>query len=148
MAKRTRASKDARISTLVPETNVPRPKPTRPTQQARQFAIESACVMASDHCEDVVILDLVGISPICDYFVIGTGTSDRQLRAVADHLKEMAAQKGEKPFGVAGYEEGTWIVVDFVDVVFHLFDAERRVYYDLDSLWGDREKIPWNNSSP
>jgi ribosome-associated protein len=149
MAKRVPRSertKEARITTLVPETHVPRPKPTRPTEQAREFSIASARLMAEDHCEDVIILDLVGISPICDYFVIGTGTSDRQVRAVADNIEKMAAEKGDKPYGVAGYQEGTWIVVDFVDVVIHLFDAERRTYYDLDSLWGDREKISWNDS--
>jgi ribosome-associated protein len=147
MAKRVPRSERAkeRVTTLVPESAVPRPKPTRPTEQARAFAIASAQLMAEDHCEDVIILDLVGISPICDYFVIATGTSDRQLRAVADHLEQMAAQRNEKPYGVSGYQEGNWVVVDFVDVVIHLFDAERRVYYDLDSLWGDREKIPWNS---
>ena len=148
MSKRVpKSEKEPRVTTLVPESNAPRPKPTRPTEHAKKFAIDCARLMSADHCEDVIILDLVGISPICDYFVIATGTSDRQLRAVADHIETMAKEQGEKPFGVAGYEEGTWVVVDFVDVVIHLFDAERRAYYDLDSLWGDRDKIPWQANS-
>jgi ribosome-associated protein len=143
---RSRADRPARaprVAKIIPDSTRPRPKPTRPTDAARRFAVDSARLMAEHHCEEVIILDLVGVSPICDYFVIATGTSDRQLRAVADHLVEMGKARGEAPFGVAGYDEGAWIIVDFVDVVVHLFDAERRSYYDLDSLWGDRPKVDW-----
>ncbi len=125
-------------------TEPSRPKPTRPTEAACKFAVEAARLMDADHCEDVVVLDLHGISPICDYFVIATGTSDRQMRAVADHTKDMAkADGGEKPYAVDGYREGMWIVLDYVDVIVHIFDGEHRGYYDLDSLWGDCPKVEW-----
>lgn len=121
----------------------PRIRPVMTNEAALRFAIDSARLMREDHCEDVVVLDLVGVSPICDYFVIGTGTSDRQMRAVADHIEEMGRKQGEKPYVVDGYAEGVWIIVDYVDTVIHLFDEERRLYYDLDSLWGDRPRIEW-----
>jgi ribosome-associated protein len=121
----------------------PRVRPAMTNESARRFAIDCARLMRDDHCEEVVVLDLLGVSPICDYFVIGTGTSDRQMRAVADHIEVMGRQRGEKPYVVEGYEEGVWIIVDYVDTVVHLFDEERRLYYDLDSLWGDRPRINW-----
>lgn len=121
----------------------PRIRPVMTSEAARAFAIEAARLMKADHCEEIVILDLIGVSPICDYFVIGTGTSDRQMRAVADHIRQMGAARGEKPYIVDGYEEGVWIIVDYVDTVIHLFDEDRRLYYDLDSMWGDRPRIDW-----
>ncbi|MBK8268005.1 MAG: ribosome silencing factor [Planctomycetes bacterium] len=100
-----------------------RAKPTRGSEAARQFAIDCAKLMRDDKCEEIVVMDLRGISPICDFFVIANGTSDRQMREVADHIKEMGKERGEKPYGVSGYDESTWIVVDYVDVVIHLFDG-------------------------
>ncbi len=120
-----------------------RPPATRSTEAAQQFAIESARLMFDAKCEDVVVLDLRGVSPICDFFVIGTGTSDRQMRAVGDHIEQLGKAQNDPPYGVSGTEEGAWIIVDFVDVVIHLFDAEHRIYYDLDSLWGDGPSVEW-----
>lgn len=127
-----------------PEGQKPeRLRPTRTQENAKKFAVQAAQIMSEDKCEDIVVLDLRGISPICDYFVIATGTSDRQMRAVTDHIKDMAKKRDEKPYGIDGYEEGVWIVMDYVDVIIHLFDGERRGYYDLDSLWGDSPSVDW-----
>lgn len=121
-----------------------RAKPVRSNEQARRFAIDCARIMDDARCEEIVVLDLRGISPVCDFFVIANGTSDRQMRAVADHIKETAKAQSETPYSVAGYDEGAWIVVDYVDVIVHLFNEERRAYYDLDSLWGDSPRVEWN----
>ena len=99
--------------------------------------------MLRDGMPYVVVLDLAGVSPICDFFVIATGTSDRQMRATGDHIEVMGKAQGEKPYGISGYREGTWIIVDYVDVVIHLFGADLRSYYDLESLWGDRPLVDW-----
>lgn len=122
-----------------------RARPDRSAEAARRFAIGCARLMGDDRCERIVVFDLRGISPVCDFFVIGTGTSDRQMRAVADHIKEMAREQGERPYSTSGYDEGTWIVADYVDVIVHLFDEDRRAYYDLDSLWGDSPHVAWMN---
>jgi len=127
-----------------PAAPATRPKPTRQTEAARRFAAAAARVAAQDHCEDVVVLDLRGISQVCDYFVIATGTSDRQMRAATDHIEQLAREHNDKPFQTSGYEEGTWIVSDYIDVVIHIFNDELRAYYDLDSLWGDAPQIEWN----
>jgi len=95
---------------------------------------------------DVLAMDLRGISPITDMTVIATGTSDRQMRAVADALLEYGKKVGRRPMGFAGRESAVWIVIDFVDVVFHIFARPYRDYYDLELLWGDAPKIEWAKS--
>lgn len=145
--KAARAKAVKNLARRAESAPAPRPKPTRPTDVARQFAIEAARLMEDDKCEDIVVLDLRGVSHICDYFVIGTGTSDRQMRAVADHVQLLAKQNNDSAYGVGGYEEGAWIVVDFVDVVIHLFDEEHRRFYDLESLWGDGPRVEWMKKS-
>ncbi len=86
-------------------------------------------------------MDLRGLSPATDYFVIATGTSDRQMRTVIDEISVHAKKNGHQRFGQAGYEQGRWILVDFVDVVIHVFDKEYREYYDLEMLWGDARRL-------
>jgi ribosome-associated protein len=120
-----------------------RPKTAAGSEAGRAFAIDSARLMLADRCEDILVLDLRGVSPVCDYFVIATGTSDRQMRSVGAHIEDTARQRGEKPFATAGYQEGRWIVLDYVDVVIHLFDGEYRAYYNLETLWGDCPKVEW-----
>jgi ribosome-associated protein len=83
----------------------------------------------------------VGKSPATDYFLIATGTSDRQICSVADEILEFGHKHKLRPFGKAGMEQGKWVLLDFVDVVVHLFSEEFREYYDLELLWGDAEKV-------
>jgi ribosome-associated protein len=142
-AARARQAQQLAVTNQAEAAETVRPVPHLRDEAARTFAIDAARLMAEDRCEDILILDLRGISPICDYFVIGTGTSDRQMRAVADHVEAMAKARNEKPFGVAGYEEGGWIVIDYVDVVIHLFAGEQRAYYNLETLWGDSPRVKW-----
>jgi len=94
-------------------------------------------------CRDVVVLDLVGLWPVADFFVLATGSSPRQMRSVCKEIEEMAEKLGSKSYSRSGYEGESWIVVDFIDVVVHVFSPESRQYYDLDNLWGDAPKIEW-----
>ena len=107
----------------------------------REFAVNAARLAAERRCRDIVVLDLKGKSPATDYFVIATGTSGQQMRTVTDEISDAAKEVGLKRFGRAGYEHGRWILLDFVDVVVHLFDSQYRDYYDLELLWGDAEKL-------
>jgi ribosome-associated protein len=118
----------------------------RVNEKTKAFALAAAKIAAERHCSDIVVLDLKGKSPATDYFVIATGTSNRQMRAVADEICEAAKEQGQQRFGRAGYEQARWILLDFVDVVIHIFDAEYRVYYDLELLWGDAEQLKWDKS--
>lgn len=112
------------------------------TKSAGDFALAAAKVALERHCSDVMVLDLKGISPATDYFVIATGTSDRQMRTVADEICVEARAQGLQRFGRAGYQQARWILLDFVDVVIHIFDAEYRDYYELELLWGDAKRLP------
>ena len=109
--------------------------------KARTLAVEMAAIARASHVEDIAILDLRGASPITDYFLIGTGTSDRQIRAVAEELADHGKQVGQKAWRVAGRETADWIAMDFVDVVVHLFSREKRQYYDLELIWGGCPRV-------
>ncbi len=115
--------------------------------EARSFALAAAQLADGRHCSDIVVLDLKGKSPATDYFVIATGTSDRQRRTVADEICEAAKKQGLQRFGLAGYEQARWILLDFIDVVIHIFDREYRDYYDLELLWGDAHRLKWEGTA-
>ena len=116
-------------------------------KEAKAFALAAAEVASGRHCSDIVVLDLKGKSPATDYFVIATGTSDRQMRTVADEICESAKKQGMQRFGRAGYEQARWILLDFIDVVIHIFDSEYRDYYDLELLWGDAKRLKLERTS-
>ena len=113
----------------------------RNNETGKAFALAAAKLAAERHCSDIVVLDLQGSSPATDFFVIATGTSDRQIRSVADEISQEARKMEFSRFGRAGYDQARWILLDFVDVVVHLFDGEYRNYYDLELLWGDAERL-------
>ncbi|MFW6146221.1 MAG: ribosome silencing factor [Planctomycetota bacterium] len=120
--------------------------PPAPAEQtdAGALAVRIARLMADRHCRDVIVLDLRGHSPVTDFYVIAAGTSDRQMRAVADEIAREGAKVGSKVWHVAGLESATWILLDFVDVVAHLFAEGVRHHYDLEMLWGDAPRVEWN----
>jgi len=113
----------------------------KPNEQAREFSLAAAKVALDTHCTDVVVLDLQGMSPATDFFVVATGTSNRQMRTVCDDVSQAARERGFRKYGRAGYEQAKWILLDFVDVVFHVFDEESRAYYDLENLWPDAKSL-------
>jgi len=87
--------------------------------------------------EDVVILDLRGRSDVCDFFVIATGAVEVQVRAICESVRQGLAKRGERPHHEEGLETCRWALLDFVDVVVHVFQPEARRYYLLERLWGD-----------
>ena len=103
----------------------------------RAFAVDLARACMLDKCTDVTLSDLRGISQVCDYIIIASGTSDRQMKSVAQALEDHGKKIGQPPFRSDRDTGTTWIVVDFVDVVVHLFEPDQRAYYDLESLWAD-----------
>jgi ribosome-associated protein len=106
--------------------------------------VEAARLAAQTRCHQVLVLDVRRLSPVTDFFVIGTGTSARQMRSVADDIEEMGETRGYQALSRAGYEGETWILLDFIDVIVHLFSESARQYYDLDNLWGDARAVEWN----
>ena len=110
-------------------------------EAAMAFAMAAARLARDRHCTDVVVLDLHGVSPATDFFVIATGTSDRQMRSLADEISQEGRNTGFARFGRAGYDQAHWILLDYIDVVVHLFTEEYRQYYDLEMLWGDAKRV-------
>ncbi|MDQ6747865.1 MAG: ribosome silencing factor [Candidatus Dormibacteraeota bacterium] len=84
---------------------------------------------------DVVEIDLRGRSSMSDYFVVCEGDTDRQTRAIADAIREAAEEAGLRPFQASGEADGAWILLDYVDVVAHVFLPGERAFYDLEALW-------------
>jgi ribosome-associated protein len=92
---------------------------------------------------DVRVLDLRGLTQVFDYFVVATGASRRQLHAMADEIEQMMKKEmHDARRGIEGYEDGRWIVLDYGDVVVHLFDAESRDYWDIEQLWSGCQQVP------
>ena len=120
----------------------------RQNRTARTLAAAAARIARDDNAENIVVLDLRDVSPVTDYFVICTGTSDRQLRSMADDIAECGKSLGQKVWHVAGTDTASWIVMDFVDVVVHLFDQEHREYYDLELIWGGAPHVEWDRAKP
>jgi ribosome-associated protein len=91
--------------------------------------------------QDVVILDVRGLASLWDYFIICSGSSKRHVQALAEQLQETLGQAGVKPLGVEGMEEGSWVLLDYVDVVIHLFIQPLRDFYDLEGLWVEATRL-------
>jgi ribosome-associated protein len=102
------------------------------------------CVRAAlDHkAIDLVILEVKDLSSITDYFVICSGKSDRQVKAIAAHIEEKLGKKGMVPLGVEGKREGRWVLLDYGDVVVHVFYQPVREFYELERLWSEAPRLP------
>ena len=111
--------------------------------KAKELAHRLANFLLDKKAEEVVILDVRGKTSYADYFVIASGESERQVSAMAEHVETRLREEGVRPFGTEGYETGRWVLLDFGEVVAHLFFAEVRAFYDLEGLWTDvpREKV-------
>ena len=116
---------------------------TEAVVSARAFAIEVARLLHDRHCEDVLLLDVQGLSQVCNFVLISSGTSDRQMKALAHELRDLGDEQGHPCFRSSADSDSTWIVVDFVDLVTHLFEPSLRTYYDLEGLWSDARRVPW-----
>ena len=168
--KTTRATSPARPAATAkkasagPEKKASGAKATRPSARAAKKAIASgrgaraeapaangvalaaarvAAEAALDKkAEDVVILDVRGLVSYADYFVVASGTSDRHVTAIADAVEEKMKKAGHRTIGVEGYTRGHWVLLDFGDVVAHVFYDEARAFYDFEGLWADARRVP------
>ncbi len=100
-------------------------------------AARAAEAAADRKAEDLVALDVRGLTSFADVFLLATGRSTRQVRSIADAVEEAAIALGDKPLGIEGYDEGRWILLDLGDVIVHVFHNEVRDFYDLERLWSE-----------
>lgn len=128
-------------------TEMDRPIRRRPARHAglpsSELAARLGRLAAERRAQDVIILDLRELSGACDYFVLATGLSEPHLTGLADYLEDSLRAEGIRPWHVEGRQNRKWILLDFVDVVVHLFQAETREFYRLENLWSEapREEI-------
>jgi ribosome-associated protein len=92
---------------------------------------------------DIVLLDMRELTSLFDFFVIVSGTSRRQLHAMSEEIDRVLAEEGDRRLGIEGYVESRWILLDYGDVIVHLFEPETRVYYALEQLWGRAKRVPY-----
>lgn len=101
----------------------------------------AARVAAENKGQDIVLLDLSKQTSIFDCFLIVTGTSRRQLHAIAEEIDRQLKLRGEVRLTMSGYDESQWIAIDYGGIIVHLFDQEHRNFYDLEGLWGDAQRV-------
>ncbi len=109
-----------------------------------QRALVAAEAASDKLAHDVVVLDVGEIISIVDCFVLASATNPRQARTISDEIEAaLRAHDGSSPIGIEGVEDASWMLLDFGDVVVHVFLDETRAYYDLDRLWADAARIPF-----
>ena len=112
-------------------------------------SVDLACVAAraasEKQGEDVLVLDVRDLITITDYFVIASASSDRQVKTIAEEVEKTLKDRGVKPVRVEGASSSRWVLLDFVDLVVHVFNEEQRDFYRLERLWVDAPRVDWED---
>ena len=111
-------------------------------ERSLELALAAARTAAENGGTDIVVLDMTRHTAIFDYFVIATGTSRRQLHAMSEEIDhKLEDELNDRRMNIDGYDDSKWIVLDYGTVVIHLFDEDTRIFYSLETLWGDAKKV-------
>jgi ribosome-associated protein len=119
---------------------------TRSVPPSREVAARAARAAAAKQATDIVVLDVHELIVITDFFVICSASSQRQVRTVIEAIEDSIRELGEKPIRREGEEGAGWWLLDYVDVVVHVFGDEERAYYDLERLWKDAPRLEWEET--
>lgn len=117
------------------------------SEESREAAVAAARSAFAKQAEGVAILDVHGLIVITDYFVIASGETERQVKTIVEEVEKALRELGRKPVRREGETEGRWVLLDYVDVVVHVFADEEREYYDLERLWRDAPRIEWTENA-
>lgn len=117
--------------------------PARATGSTKSLAVAAARAAHDKKASDVVVLAVEDLIVITDYFVIASGATERQVRTIADAVERALAERDTKPLRREGLEQARWVLLDFVDIVVHVFTREERDYYELERLWKDAPRVQW-----
>ena len=104
---------------------------------SREMAKIACHALNDKKAEEIRVIDISEISPLADYFVIASGSNHNQVQAMADEVEEMLGKAGFTPKQVEGYQTANWILMDYQDIIIHIFDEENRLFYDLERIWRD-----------
>jgi ribosome-associated protein len=125
--------------------NIADATPSLKTRQERSLQLALAAARSADdnRGQDIVVLDMRGMTTEFDYFVLVTGNSRRQLHAISEEIDRLLeGELSDQRLGIEGYNESRWILLDYGSVVIHLFDADTRAYYALEDLWAHAQRVP------
>lgn len=123
-----------------------KPKTVSPVKRKKKDSFLTVCAdAASDKkAEDIVLLDMRGLSSFTDYFLVCSGASEPQLKAIANSVRaEMKAKYDRKPIYEDGFPASQWVILDYGDILIHIFHKEKRGYYGLEDLWSDAKRVPY-----
>jgi ribosome-associated protein len=121
---------------------------TSPAHESHARALLAARAAASKSGSDIAVFDVEAILHIIDCFVLVSATNTRMVRTIVDEVESvLAAHDGSRPRAVEGLNDATWVLMDYGDILVHVFLAETRAYYDLDRLWADAGRIPFEDRS-
>lgn len=116
--------------------------------QTRQWAITAARAADSKQATDVVVLEVAEVLALCEWFVIASAGNDRQVKAICDEVEHAIGEAGgPKPKRIEGLAEREWVLLDYGDVVVHVFQQEARDFYDLERLWSDVPRLEWDSDA-
>jgi ribosome-associated protein len=116
--------------------------------RARERALVAAHAASSKKAMDISILDVGKLIGITDYFVICSGNTERQVRTIVEEIERRLREDGVKPYRREGEREQRWVLVDYLDIVVHVFHKEDREFYDLERLWSDAPLVPFEEEGP
>jgi ribosome-associated protein len=139
LKKRTKTIRTPARASTPPKRNLERS--STPSEDAKQIALAAAQAALDKKANGVEILDVTGKVDYADYLVLTTGQNDRHVAAIADAVEEVVGKKGWRAISVEGLPRGHWVLIDFVDVVVHVFQEDSRALYDLDGLWMDARRV-------
>lgn len=109
--------------------------------QSREMAKIACEALADKKGEDIRVIDISQVSVLADYFIIANGSNESQVRALVDNVEEELAKHGCHAKQREGYGLGSWVLLDFGDIIIHIFDKENRLFYDLERIWSDGKQI-------
>ena len=109
--------------------------------ESREMAKKICDALADKKGEDIKVINISEVTVLADYFIIASGTNRNQVQAMADNVEEILAKEGMEPNQIEGYQSGNWILLDYQDVIVHIFDQENRLFYDLERIWRDGKSI-------
>jgi ribosome-associated protein len=115
--------------------------------ESRDLVVTAARAAAGKQARDIAVLDVRELIVITDYFLIASGSSDRQVRAIAEEIERSVKAEGLRPVRREGEREGHWVLLDFVDFVAHVFLDEDRKFYELERLWSDAPSVEWEEQA-
>ena len=107
----------------------------------KEIAHKIAAAACDKKAKDILLLNMENVSPVTDYFIIASGNNDNQVRAMVDNVDEEMHKIGKNPTHIEGYRSGDWVLMDYEDIIVHVFNKDNRLFYDLERIWRDGKVV-------